>query len=284
MPALTAAVRRGAARTAIAASRDPGAVSESARRYPVPALEKGLDVLELLARTPDPMSPSAVAARLGRSLGELYRILQCLEQRGYLERDAESDRFRLSMKLFELAHARPATQSLSAAAVPVMERLAATIEQSCHLAVLDGLAIVIVAQATAPTPMHYAVRLGARFPAWETSSGFLLMAMSPQGPALAEALVAEQATFDRGAIEARCARIRAEGCEIRASSVVEGVTNLTRPVLDHLGNAIAALTIPYLPQRHLPTGIAIAADRLAAAAAAISASLGFRPTREVPRT
>lgn len=261
------------------AAAEPAEVADGTRKYPVPALEKGLDVLELLARMPEPMSPSAIALALGRSLGELYRILQCLEGRRYLERDPDSDRFRLSMKLFELAHDRPATKSLSAAAVPVMEQLAVTTLQSCHLAVLDGQSIVIVAQATAPTTMHYAVRLGARFPAWETSSGFLLMALAPEGAATTEAVLAAQKVFDRRAIAERCAAIRTAGGEIRASSVVDGVTNLTRPVLDHGGNTVAALTIPYLPQLHLPVGAELADQKLQEAALTISAALGYRPGR-----
>ncbi|HEY0800853.1 MAG TPA: helix-turn-helix domain-containing protein, partial [Steroidobacteraceae bacterium] len=37
------------------------------RRYRAPALEKGLDILELLASEAKPMSASAVVQRLGRS-------------------------------------------------------------------------------------------------------------------------------------------------------------------------------------------------------------------------
>src|SRR5262245_51198418 len=60
----------------------------SAPAYAVPALEKGLDVLELLAKAHQPLGLNEVAAALGRSRQELFRIMVCLHTRGYLLRDA----------------------------------------------------------------------------------------------------------------------------------------------------------------------------------------------------
>ena len=47
-----------------------------------------------------------------------------LEARGYLYRRARSDRYRLSLKLFELAHQTPSVRQLTDAALPVMQALA----------------------------------------------------------------------------------------------------------------------------------------------------------------
>ena len=47
-------------------------------RYRAPALEKGLDVIELLAAEKSPLNLSAISQRLGRSSGELFRMLQVL--------------------------------------------------------------------------------------------------------------------------------------------------------------------------------------------------------------
>ena len=52
--------------------------------YTAPALEKGLDILELLADAGEGLSQNQVAARLGRSVGEIFRMLEVLERRGWL--------------------------------------------------------------------------------------------------------------------------------------------------------------------------------------------------------
>ena len=68
------------------------------RKYRAPALEKGLDVLELLSAHGQPLTPSQMSATLGRSVSELFRMIQVLEFRGYIEQS--SDGYRLTNRLF----------------------------------------------------------------------------------------------------------------------------------------------------------------------------------------
>jgi len=262
-----------------AATLDKDAERDGTRRYAVPALEKGLDVIELLARSPDPLSLSAVATALDRTVSEIFRVMQCLESRAYIERDPESDRYRLSMLLFNLAHTRPPTKALVSAAAPVLDRIAAAAQQSCHLAVIDGLDIVVVAQVTAPTPMHYAVRLGARFPVWETSSGVVLLAYQPDEDrrSLLDRIAEIQADVTRAELEARCAAALRKGGEVRTSAIVKGVTNVTYPIFNHQNRVVAVLTSPFLPQVHLDVDIAEAAALIAAGTREISNALGHHP-------
>ena len=90
---------------------DPTEDRQSASRYSVPALEKGLEILELLAQEPTGLSGTQIANRLSRSTGEIYRIIQYLEWRGYLERDRESDLYSLTMRMFRLSHEHPPLRS-----------------------------------------------------------------------------------------------------------------------------------------------------------------------------
>ncbi|CAM5207349.1 Transcriptional regulator, IclR family OS=Bosea thiooxidans OX=53254 GN=SAMN05660750_04639 PE=4 SV=1 [Bosea thiooxidans] len=64
--------------------------NDATSRYRAPALEKGLDIIELLASSASGMSLTAIASTLGRSMGEIYRIALALEARGYIRRDQRS--------------------------------------------------------------------------------------------------------------------------------------------------------------------------------------------------
>src|SRR5690625_6410198 len=57
---------------------------DDGRKYRAPALEKGLDVLELLASHGGPLTTSQMATLLGRSVSELFRMVLALEYRGYI--------------------------------------------------------------------------------------------------------------------------------------------------------------------------------------------------------
>jgi DNA-binding IclR family transcriptional regulator len=226
-------------------------VSEAARpAYKVPAADKALDILEFMADRPDGVTQTEISAGVGRSIHEIYRIIQLLEKRGYLVRAARSDRYRLSLKLFELAHKHPPVNRLIDVALPVMRRLAADTDQSCHLVVLRGLQVLIILQVDALLPMRYSVALGAQFPILETSSGAVLLANLPaaeRAALLVELRAGENSSDDD--IAARLAGIEALGFEMRPSLAVDGCINISLPVRDHTGSTVAAITVPYLPQK-----------------------------------
>lgn len=248
---------------------DPASVG----RYHVPALEKGLDILELLARQPSGMSLTAISREMGRSLGEIYRIALALEARGYIRRDPDNDSFAITLRLFELASEHPPMNRLLSAALPEMQRLAAQSDQSCHLAIVTGGQVLVVAQVNSPRPMHYAVRMGARFPILETSSGAVFLAFSNH-PEVLRGAKAQSPDFAVD-IDERLAKICRVGGERRQSLVVSGVINLSRPVFDHHG-IVAVLTMPFLAQRGMLIDIDEAEDATIASAHRLSLALGGR--------
>lgn len=251
-------------------------MAERARKsdYQVPALDKALDVLEALADLPDGIAMTELTRTLGRSMGEIYRTMIALERRGFVLKDEATDRYYLSLRLFELAHRHPPVSRLVRIAQPILEELALSTKQSCHLGVAEGDRLLILASEMSPLPMNYAVKVGATFPLLETSSGVVILAFAP--PEQIAARLAGLAPEYARKVEARCEAIRASGREVIESQVVFGVTNLSLPVRDHRGRVVAAMTIPYLEQLTATVGREQAAARVAEAADTLSRALGFR--------
>lgn len=245
--------------------------------YQVPALDKALDVIELLAERPDGASMSEIGQTLGRSLGELYRIVVALERREFVTKDPSNDRYHLSLRVFELAHRHPPVARLLRLAQPVLDDLAAATLQSCHLAVAEGARLLVLAAAECPLPMHYTVKVGATFPIMETSSGCVLIAHAR--PERREAVLGALPPAERREAAERCDAALAAGYEIIESRVVRGVTNLSVPVRNHAGAVIAALTVPYLEQRGAKATRELVLAALRQAADRLSRSLG-RKERE----
>src|SRR5580692_12140059 len=145
-------------------------------RYAAPALEKGLDILELLASVSDAMTHSEIANRLGRTVTEVFRMLVCLEERGYISRTGPDERYQLTLKLFEIVHQHHPLQRLVNQARPLVQRVASETGQSCHLAMLNHAEVVVVAQFDAPGIMGFSVRLGANIDLLNTASGHVILA------------------------------------------------------------------------------------------------------------
>ena len=61
------------------------------QRYPVPALDKGLDVLELLASQPRGLSLSKLLIAASQKVSEIFCMVDGPKRRGYIAHDARSD-------------------------------------------------------------------------------------------------------------------------------------------------------------------------------------------------
>ena len=145
-------------------------------RYTTPALEKGLDILELFASTSAELTKSEVARRLGRTVSEVFRMLVCLEQRGYIAQSNDGERFRLTLKLFKLAQEHPPQERMIAEALPIMHGIAHALNQSCHMGVLDGGQVVILTQVNAPSSSGWYVKAGSTVDLMQASTGHVILA------------------------------------------------------------------------------------------------------------
>lgn len=260
-----------------------------APRYRAPALEKGLDILELLADRPEGLSQTEIARALERSVGEIFRMLACLVDRGFITIHRPSDRYVLTLRLFELAHKHAPLQQLIASALPRMRDLAKAVHQSCHLTVVESGHGVVVAQADAPGEIGFAVRVGSVVDLLTTASGRVLLAFQ-QAAERERILSLEPGSRARRAFvtkhEEALDAVRARGHEDMESTRIRGVHDLSFPVLDARGTAVAALTMPYIERLDLAdVSLDAAREALATSASELSTALGGpqRPSLTVYR-
>jgi len=243
-------------------------------RYRAPALDKGLDILEILAGASEGMTRAELVRAMARSPSEIYRMLERLVARGYVVRSDGGDRHALSMKLFLLAHRHPPLRRLVAEAQPLMDGFTRATAQSCHLVVPERRAAVVVAHATPATTWEFRVRIGAELELFETSSGLTLLAFQrpeARGWTLAQWGLAD-AEARLAAVAPQLAAVRAAGFREGPSAQLAGVVDLSAPLLGPDGDAFAVLTCAFIehPGRPIAVGRAVARERLRAVAAAMS--------------
>lgn len=245
-----------------------------ATRYRAPALEKGLDIVELLANEPRPLSASIISQRLGRSTSELFRMIQVLEKRGYIEQSENGDGYKASDRLFILGMDRAPLKTMLEIALPRMRGLSTVIGQSCHLAVRSGGQMVVVARIESPGQIGFSVRIGYRQSLAVTASGTVLFAFQDDADRARwlETLGPEITDEQADALCTRAEQVRARGYERVKSSFSAGVTDISAPVLRGL-SAAAALTVPFLHSTPLMMPIDETVKHLRATTAQVSAAL-----------
>lgn len=217
--------------------------------YSAPALEKGLDILELLAEKKRPMTMPQMSAALNRSKSEIYRMTTVLQNRDYLLREDGSDYFQITNKLFDLGMSVSPVGTLLESAYPIMHELSESIQQSSHIAVISGNRIVIVARVESTSVFGFSIRVGRYASLYDSTSGAVLLAWmsNRERRKQLESHAKTDKDFDVSAFESELESIRNRGWLQKKSEDVSGITDIGVPIFSGDDRyAIACLIIPYL--------------------------------------
>ena len=203
-------------------------------KYNAPALDKGLDIIEYLSMKAIPQSQSEIAQGLDKSPNEFYRMLMCLEERGYIGKDALSGKYSLTLKLYQLSHRHSPVDALLKAAKPVMEDLSNLTKQSSHLSILQNGKLLVIAQVKSPGPVSLSIEEGSIFPLIKTTSGRILLSFLEEGQR--EKILVSDADFgnlskkEQHAFLHHLQQIKSQGFEQHESEITRGVTDLAVPI------------------------------------------------------
>lgn len=246
------------------------------KRYTAPALDKGLDIVELLSTAREPMTMREIGAKVRRSVSQIFRTIKVLEQRGYIERPGDADGYALTNHLFELGMRRPPVVNLIGTVYPVMAETAAMLDQSIHLAVPSHDQMVVIARVENPGGAAFLVKIGNRRSLADSVSGRVLLAF--QTDAMRDEWIghvrkAAPRGFNEKALRRILAQIRERGFELANSPYVVGITDIAFPLFDGHAGAAACLSMPFVSRLDAPSTVQDAVMAMRRAARAITIAL-----------
>jgi len=217
------------------------------KTYSAPALERGFNVIELLARAPRGLTASEIAAGLKLSIGEIFRIIVVMERRQWLNKNPDTDQYSVNSKILELVFRATPAEELTVVADPHMREIANKIDQSCHLVMPNGRRGLVILRRQNPGATVFIVRLGADLDLVRSCSGQVLLAFGDDAW-VGDVLDTDTALTpkDRLALTNRLKLVRSRGFEMRPSARTHGVTDISYPIFGLGGRIVAALTIPFM--------------------------------------
>lgn len=127
---------------------------------PVPALERALSILEKLARSRQGLTLSQLSRYLELPKSSVHCLLLTFERCGYLNRDSHSGRFRLGLRICDLASAALRNVGLRDLAAPLLRQLQERTGLTVHLAILERGQAVIVEKCEPPGSSQVPTWLG----------------------------------------------------------------------------------------------------------------------------
>ncbi len=150
------------------------------RNHLIASAAATLDVLEVIGQSGRAMTLTAIAEATGKPKGTVHRMLSTLVNTGYLEQDADSSQYSLTLKLWRLGAAAIGRLDVVKVARPWLERLVAATDETVHMSVLDvSGGIVYISKVESPRSIRVQTQIGQLSPAWCTATGRSILAFNP---------------------------------------------------------------------------------------------------------
>jgi DNA-binding IclR family transcriptional regulator len=146
----------------------------------VPALERGLAILEVLGHSRAGLSLSQLTRHLSLPKSSVHCLLRTLQVTGYLYKDNLSGKYRISLRICDLARQALNGMSLREQARPFLKSLADQTGLTVHLAVLEQGSCVLIEKVTPPGAVRTATWVGKQLGLHCTAIGKALIAHLPE--------------------------------------------------------------------------------------------------------
>lgn len=249
-------------------------------RYTSPAVERALAILEVLASAQE-LGVTELAKKLGMGKGSVHRLLTTLAGQGYVEKNPQTERYRLTYKLFLVGSTATERYGLKDLAAPVMERLSAETGETVNLGVLEGDRVVNIHKVEGRQLLRIHLDVGRGVPAHATALGKVALADLP-GDELDRWLKAtrlvrltRKTITERRALRAVLSETAERGYAFDNEECSLGLRCVAAPVRDRRGVVVAGVSISGPTQRLRSETLHRLAAPVRAAGLEISRRLGY---------
>jgi DNA-binding IclR family transcriptional regulator len=251
------------------------------------SVTRALISLELIAEAGE-LGVTELGRRLGVHKATASRLAATLADRGLVERDPATERYRLGFGLIRLAGAALAGLDLVSSARPVLDELAETTHETVTLGVLSGDDVVSIDQVTGTRSIVSVSWVGKRTPLHTTSTGKVFLAFMgdvERDRRLSSPL--ERSTLrsvvEPGQLRTQLTEVRRRGYAQTLEELEEGLNAVAAPVRQADGEVVAALSVSGPAFRMRPVDLPRIGRLTIEAADAISRRLGHLERRGGPR-
>jgi IclR family pca regulon transcriptional regulator len=218
-------------------------------RYHVTALDRGLAILDCFVQGPPDLMLIDIAARVGLTKATAFRLVQTLQDCGYVQQDPITKRYSLSLKVLDLQTAGLMALRFPQIAQPLLEDLSLRLHESSSMCILEGPWIRYVARAVTPRIISDTLQVGSRLPANPTSMGKMLLAA--RGEAWVRELYAHEPLVartprtitDLDDLLRALDEVARQGYALANEELEIGYRSISAPVFDRTGKVIAAINV-----------------------------------------
>ncbi|MEA4932367.1 MAG: IclR family transcriptional regulator [Lawsonibacter sp.] len=216
---------------------------------PVQSIDRVFDIVEALSSASHGLTLTDLSVAVGLHVSTTHRLLSSLVARGYVRKDIETGKYRLTMRLFEVGSRVVGGMNLVSVSRPFLEHLADFTGETIHLVARDGDEVVyLYKEDTSNSVIRMSSFVGLRSPMYCTAVGKSILAYLPEGEV--------KTIWDRTVVTpftpntiihfrdllAELERVRRQGYALDREEHELGVLCVAAPVFDYSGAPVGAVS------------------------------------------
>lgn len=216
----------------------------------VQSIDRVLDIIEILSENPNGLTLTDLAERSGLHTSTTHRLLSSLSSRGYAVKNPDTGRYKLTLRIFEIASRVANSSNLLTVSRPVLERLQHSTGETVHLVVPDGTDVVyLYKESDGRMDVRMGSTIGLRSPMYCTGVGKSILASLPQEKfrqiweQSSPILHTPKTITDLTQMMKECAKIRALGYATDSQEHEPGVCCVAAVVKNCFERPVAAISI-----------------------------------------
>ncbi|MDO6848625.1 IclR family transcriptional regulator [Priestia megaterium] len=252
------------------------------RENMVKSVSRALDIVTIVSMEREGIGVTEIAKQMDINKSSVYRILTTLAQYGYIEQDQETGRYKLGYKFLEVSSKLLDSIDLRTEAKPFLQELESETNEVIHLVVYDQGEVVYIEKLEGNQTLRMHSKVGKRAPMHCTSVGKAILAFLPLNtvtsilerkglPAHTDHTITDEESFLRELSE-----VKQKGYALDLEENEYGITCIAAPIFDHLGQAVAAVSISGATMRMTNERLTYLQERMVDIGKNISKRLGYK--------
>ncbi len=247
----------------------------------IQSVDRALQILETFSREKKELGVTELSNILGLHKSTTFGLLATLENRGFVDQNISTGKYKLGLKLFELGNLVKDSMELRAIAYPILKELVDKYEETVHLVVHDKGEVVYIDKIDSNSAININSYVGKRNPMYCTGVGKCLLAYMDAEYVeniLSSELKAYTANtiVDPEKIKDELVNARLNGYCFDNEEIEEGLRCIAAPIKNHLGQVIAAISVSGPSMRMTDQKFDLLIEPVKETTLKISRQLGYR--------
>lgn len=216
--------------------------------YLLTSVKNALRLLRSFTINEPEKSVTELSISLGLGKSTVSRLLTTLASEGFVIKDPNTRKYRLGLSILHLNTVLTTNLEITREAESILEQLVHEIEETVHIAVLEGVDIIYLNRVECKHPVQILSHIGRRNPSYCTSSGKVILAY--QDEETIERVIKNDlkkytvnTITDPSDFRSILQTIKSQGYAISIEEFREGVTSIAAPIYDYTGKVVYALSV-----------------------------------------